>query len=161
MEGGVNEVEADDAKSFHLVDVFFIQEADVKEDVTGGASGFGLHAEAHPAVAFGGILVAAGADGIAVGEEGGIIAALGSESFGEDLILVVEHGLHAFSRDVSTGFTVDGVAHGHVVGRNGFGYGACGGGGAEEPVGDLLACSDFGEDAIDSRIEVELEGFFK
>ena len=126
VEGGVDEIDAEDAEGALLFEVGVVGETDVEEDFVGFAEWSGLEADAEPAVAFGGggVRVGAGADGIAEGEERGGGAAFGGEPFDEDVEFVGEHGLETFPGDVARACAVDGIAHGHVVGGHGFGDGA-------------------------------------
>ena len=63
-------------------------------------------------------LVTARHNGIGEGEERRCVAALVAQAFEVQLVLVVEHRLETTSRDITVGLTVDGIAHGHVVGRD-------------------------------------------
>lgn len=158
MEGGVDEIDAEGAEGALLFEVGVVGEADVEEDIVGWSQRGRLEPDSHPAVAFrvGAVIVGAGADRIAEGEERSGGASLGAEAFHEDVEFVGEHGLEAFAGDITRAGAVDGVAHGHVVGRHRFGDGARGSAHFEEPCGGFLAGSDFREGAVFRVIEIEL-----
>src|SRR5436190_16586469 len=61
--------------------------------------------------------------------------------------------------DITIGGTVDGVANGHVIRRNGLGNCPGRASGAKEPARHFLAGSDFGESAVTLRVGVDLLGF--
>ena len=73
VEGGVDEIDAEDAEGALLFEIGVVGETDVEEDFVGFAERAGLDADAEPAVAFGGggVRVGAGADRVAEGEERG------------------------------------------------------------------------------------------
>jgi hypothetical protein len=54
VEGGVDEIDAEDAEGALLFEVGVVGETDVEEDFVGFAERAGLDADAEPAVAFGG-----------------------------------------------------------------------------------------------------------
>jgi hypothetical protein len=143
-----HEIHADDAERLHLVDRVGIEQPDVQDDVGRRVSGFHLETHAEPAVALAVVLITAGADRVAEREEGRRRAAPGAEAFEQDRILVVEHRLQTPGRDISLRAAVDGVAHGHVIGGDGFRDEPGGSRGAEKPVGGFLAGSDLGEGAV-------------
>ena len=62
-----------------------------------------------------------------------------------------EHGLQSLAADIALGVAVNGVADGHVVGRNALGDRARGAADAEKPARHLLARADFGEGAVFAR----------
>ncbi len=69
VERAVDEVDADDAQRLLLLDVFLIQHADVDDDLVRLGARVRLVADAQPAVALGGVVVALGGDGVGEGEE--------------------------------------------------------------------------------------------
>ena len=117
----------------------------------------GLELYAHPAMAFVGALIVACRHGIGEGEEGGAAATRRAQPLHVEAMLVVEHALQAFTRDVALAAAVNRVADGHVV--RGHRLGDCAGRAAhfEEPARDFLPGADLGESAVTERIEVDLE----
>ena len=78
MEGGEDEIHAEDAERLALPHVAVIEEANVDLDVAGGATGRALKAQTEPSVAFlRRIVVGARADGVGEGEKVRVGAALG------------------------------------------------------------------------------------
>ena len=157
--GGVEQVHADDPERLLLQTVFVIEHPDVDQDLAVFIARVSLIFDAHPAVALVGALVIARRDGVGEDEEGGGVAARGAQPFEIEAVLVVEHALQAFARDVALAAAVDGVADRHVVSGYGFGNGAGRRADLEKPARDLLSGADFGERAVANRIEVDPERF--
>jgi hypothetical protein len=79
------------------------------------------------------------------------------QAFQQQRVLVVQHGFQPLAADIAIGMAVNGVADGHVVGRNGLGDGAGGAADAEEPPGHLLPGADFRKGAVFGRVQIDLE----
>ena len=157
VKGAIDQVDADDAKGFLLLDVFAFEHADMKDNVRRRGLGLMLKAHSHPAVRFGIAAITAGGDGVGENEEFGGATALLSQPFQQEGILVVQHGLEALAANVTFTGAVDCIAEGHVVSRHGFGDGAGGAADTEEPTGDLLAGAGFGKGAVFSRIQINVQ----
>jgi hypothetical protein len=78
-EGGVQEVDADDAERLLLQRGVLVEHPDVDDDLAGLVAGLGLEAHAHPAVALVAAAVAAGHHRVGEGEEAGAVTAAVAE----------------------------------------------------------------------------------
>ena len=125
----------------------------------GSSRGAGLEFHPHPAVALVAALEAACDHGVGKGEEGGVVAAPFTEAFDIEGKLTVEHRLKPGAGHVAVAGAVDGIADGHVVGRDALRDRACRRADAEEPTNDLLAGTDLGKRAVPAGIEVDPQGF--
>ena len=115
-----------------------------------------LKADAQPAVA---VLLtgkAVGGDGVGEGEEGAFVAPGFVESVKQQVELISQHRLESLAADIPFGGAIDGVAHRHVVGRDGFGYRARRAARAKEEAGHLLSRADFGKRAVLAGVKVYL-----
>ncbi len=69
-------------------------------------------------------------------------------------VLVVEHRFQPLPANVAIALAIDGVAHGHVVGRHALGDRARRPADAEEPADHFLPGADLGKRAIAALIEI-------
>ena len=81
----------------------------------------GLIPDAHPSVTLVGAVIVASSDRIGKGEESSGVAARGAEALNVETVFMIEHALKAFAGDITLAMTVDCVAYGHIVRRDGFG----------------------------------------
>ena len=78
---------------------------------------------------------------------------------GELRVLVLEHRLETLATHVAWCGAIQAVAHGHVIGGDGFRDAGRGMADGEEPPRHFLTAADLGEDAVRRRIEIERERF--
>ncbi len=159
VESGVDEVDADDAESFLLGDIFAIPHTDMEEDLAGLGEGTGLETNPQPTVAIILAGVAAGGYGVGKNEKSGAVAAGLSEPFLEQGPLVLEHGDDPFFADIAFAGSVDGIAESHVISGHAFGHCASGAADLEKPAGDFLAGTDLGKGAVALLVQVDAERF--
>ena len=159
VEGGVDEVHADDAHGLLLARGFPVQHPHMDDDGGRFAAGDGLELDAQPAVAFllAGLGHGLGGDGIGKGEKGAAVAPGGIEALEEQVEFQIQHGTEPAAADVACRRAVDGVAHGHVIGGDGFGHRAGSFADVEEPAGHLLAGADFGKGSVLLGVQIDLE----
>ena len=157
VERAVDQVDPDDAQRLLLLDVLLIEQPDVDDDLVGFGARVRLEADAQPAMAFGGFVVALGSDGVGESEETRPARALVGEALLEQLVLVFEHLVEPLAADVARRRPVDGVGKRHVVGGDRLGDGARRPADVEEPPGHLLACADLGERAVFGGVQIDLE----
>ena len=155
VEGGVDEVDPDDAEGVLLAARVLVPQPQVQEHLAGRAERRLLKAQADPGMPLALAVVRGGRDRVGEGEEAGLRPALGGQTIDQQLVLVLQHLLQALARDVTLGMAVDGVADPHVVGRHALGDGARGTPGLEEMADDLLPRPDLGERAVGGTVEVD------
>ena len=155
VEGGVDEVDPDDAEGVLLTARILVPQPQVQEHLAGRAERRLLEAQADPGVALPLAVVRGGGDRVGEGEEAGLGPALGGEPIDQQLVLVLQHLLQPFARDVALGVPVDGVADPHVVGRHALGDGPRGPARLEEMPDDLLPRPDLGEGAVGGTVQVD------
>ncbi len=151
----VNQVHADDAKRFLLAQRFLVERPNVNDDSRRIAVRMDLEFDAKPAAAF----IALGGDGVGENEESAFVAARLVEPLQQQIKFEVEHRLQTRAADVAFGLAVNRVAHGHVVGGNGFCNRPRRLANVEKPARDFLARADLGERAVFLRVEVDLKRF--
>ena len=154
-ESPVEQVDTDDSDRLLLQRRLGVEHVDVQNDLARLVAGMRLKLQPHPSVALVVPLIAAGHNGVGEGEKRRSIASTVTQPVDIELILVVEHRLQPTHRYVPIGFAVDGVAHGHVVGRYGLGDRPGGTPYPEKPSGDLLARPDLRDRPVPPRIQVD------
>ena len=158
-EGPVEQVHADDPQGLLLQGVLRVEHPHVQDDLAVLVARIGLETHAHPAVAFVGPLVVAGGNRVGKGEEGGGVAAALLQAAEVQGVLVVEHRLQPRPADIALALAVNGVADGHVVGRNALGDGARGAAHVKEPPHHFLPGADLGKRAVAALVEVDVQRF--
>src|ERR1700722_6359936 len=158
-KSGIEEVDANNAQSFLLKVVFAIEHPNMDSDLAILVPRVRLKLYAQPAMALVSALIIAGRHGVGENEEGGAIPARGLQAFQVETVLVVEHPLQAFARDVSLATTVNRIADGHVIGRDRLGDRSCRGADLEKPARNFLPGAYFSKRAVKHRIEVDLQRF--
>ena len=118
----------------------------------------GLELDAHPAVAFIFPFETAGDHGVGKREKSGVVAAFIAQALDVELEFPLQHRLQPRTGNVAVAPSVNRIADNHVVGRNAFGDGSRSGAYPEKPAHHLLTGADFGESAVPSGIEVDLQG---
>ena len=86
--GGINQVEADDAESLHLIDRALVEQSDVDDDVRWRIAGLDLETDAEPAMVFAGVAITSCAHGVTEREEGRVGAAFWREAIEQYAVLV-------------------------------------------------------------------------
>ena len=155
IEGGEDQIDAENPHRLLLQEVAGIEQIDVQDDVVRRPAEHGLEADADPAVALVGAGEVARRHGVGKGEEARLRAPAGSQAFEQEGVFVLQHALEAVARHVAGHLAVDRVAERHVVCRDGAGHGARRAAGLEEPVRHLLAGADFGQRSVDRRVEID------
>src|ERR1700694_3260313 len=116
---GIEEVDPDNTQRLLLEAIFVVEHTDMDDDLAVVIPWVSLVLHAHPAVALIGALKAARCHSVGEGEEGGAIPARWPQPFDIETMLMVEHALQAFTRDVALATAVDGVTDRHVVSGDG------------------------------------------
>ena len=158
VKGCIGQVYAQPAHRFLLQGVGGVEHPHVEKNVAGRRPHGMLEPQAHPGVALVATLERAGRRGVGKDEEPRPVAPHAVEPFVQEHILMVEHLLDSFPRDIPLRLAVDGVADGHVVGGDRLRHRACRAAHGEEPAGHLLAGADLGEVAIDRVVEIDGDG---
>ena len=156
-EHRMEHVDAEPAQRFLLEGVGGIEQPAVDHHVARFGPKRVLKPHPEPGVALVPAGVGSGGGGVREREEPRPIAPGGIEPLAEQGKLVVEHLLDPLPRHIPRRLAVDGVAHGHVVGRHRLGDGAGGTADREKPAGHLLPGTDLGEGAVDRAVEIDGE----
>jgi hypothetical protein len=118
VEGTVDQVAADDAEGRLLQHGLLVPHAHVQDDVARLALRLGLEPDAHPAMGLVVGLEVEGGHRVGEHEERRVGAPGGGQALDEEPVLVVEHELQPLLGNIARRLAVDGVAEGHVVGRD-------------------------------------------
>ena len=116
----VEQVDPDDANCLLLERCIDVEHSNMKDDLAGLVARMGLELQSHPPMALVVPFEAAGDNGIGEGKKRCRVAPFVCQSFDVQLVLMIEHCLKATGGDVSIDFSVNSVAHRHVVGGDGF-----------------------------------------
>ena len=158
VEGRMDQVHAEPPHRVLLQGIRGVEHPDVQEDVAGLRPHGMLETQAHPGVAFVATLEGAGRRGVGEDEEPRPVTPHAVEPLVKESVLMVEHLLDPLPRNIPLRLAVDGIADGHVVGRNRLRHGARRAAYGEEPTGHLLAGADLGEVAVDGVVEIDGKG---
>ena len=156
-EHRMEHVDAEPAERFLLEGVGGIEQPAVDHHVARFGPKRVLKPHPEPGVALVPAGVGSGGGGVREREKPRPIAPGGIEPLAEQGKLVVEHLLDPLPRHIPRRLAVDGIAHGHVVGRHRLGDGAGGTADREKPAGHLLPGTDLGEGAVDRAVEIDGE----
>src|SRR5580692_11555220 len=159
VEDSIDKVHAQNADSLLLEGVGRIPQVDMENYVVRLAARLQLEPQADPTVRLICPGVVAGGDGINEREEASVRSATFAQLVDELDPFAIQHGLEAFSGNVTRTGTVQIVADFFVV--RGDRFGNCPGGSSynQKPSHDFLACPNFGEGAVAGRIEIDAERF--
>ncbi len=117
----------------------------------------GLEANAHPTVRFVPLLETPGRHGIGKGEKLCRRAPLLIEPFDQELVFVVEHCRQPPPTYIPVSWSIDRIAHHHVVGGNGFGDRSRRCTHPKEPARDLLPSADFCKRSVLRLVPVDVQ----
>ena len=157
IQRAVDEIDADDAQGLLFLQILFVPEPDMDDDLRRLAARLGLKTNAQPAVRVVVPRITARHHRVGKDKKPGRRPAFFPQPFQQQPVFVIEHRFQALAADVTIGVAVNGVADGHVVGGNGFGNRAGGAAHAEKPARHLLPGADFGKRAVFGRVQVDLE----
>src|SRR5262245_8195190 len=122
-------------------------------------SGLGLKLHAQPTVRFITLFETASRNGIGEDKECFLGSKLFIQPFDQKIVFMIEHFLEPHTANVAVGWSVNGVAESHVIGRHGLGDCAGCAAHAKKPARYLLSRTNFCEGAILRCIQIDMESF--
>mmetsp|Transcript_71301 Transcript_71301/g.119342 ORF Transcript_71301/g.119342 Transcript_71301/m.119342 type:complete len:501 (-) Transcript_71301:394-1896(-) len=152
----VHEVRPQDPQRILLLLHGLVQKPGMHQHTHGRRVGLQLELQPHPTVTFVVLPVLLGHDGVGKREEARV-GALGAEGLLQFLVLCIDHLLQSLQRHESVAVAVEGVAHGHVVGRDCFRDGAGRSADVEKDTPHLLPGADLRDAAVGARVQIDLQ----
>ncbi len=155
VERSVQQIHAENPQGLLLAHRFLVQQTDVDQEVGRRLPRRVLEANAHPAVTILWPRITPRCHRVGKGKEVAVGPFDRVQALHDQIELVIQHRLQTLATDVSFGRPVQGVAHRHVIGRDGLGHRAGGPAHAKEPARHLLTRADLGKRAVPSGIEID------
>ena len=157
IECAVKQIYSDHPERFLLVDVRFVEHANVNDNLARLATRLFLKSHPEPTVRFVVFLETSGRDCVGEDKERAFVAEFFFQTFQQKRVLMVEHRVQAHPTHITIGRSIDCVAERHIVSRHRFRDRARRAADVKKSARHFLTCADLGECPVLLPIEINLE----